>query len=286
MDREREHEATIKATTEETLRADIQAGQSPNAVSIAAGMVESFTALGHDCTERPDMLTACARWAQERIDELRREAATEAAEPDEPGTYIPLDDRPVLRQTVAGLWRGLELIRWRIRWNSVSRRIEAIDPDGVEHDWYGDGVGDHVMELLAETCAYVANGKRHPWRLNTRLEQRLVKVGAQRADDYSGAGTARYEELIAFLAPRSVGDRQTFTSAALLGYRPPDGKAFEPTGEGILDRHQRPCNMKDCQAADVRAALRATGYVACSMTISSAAGGAINIRGYVKRANG
>ena len=250
-----EIQADLDARADSEIRASIAAGAPANAWTLAGQMAEWWQEAGHDCRERPRWHREQARRCQTRIDELRREAATEP-EAAEPGTYIPLDDRPLLRQTVEGLWRGLELNHWRIRWNSVSRRVEAIDPEGEEHDWYGDGVGDHVMELLAETCAYVANGKRHPWRLNTRLEQRLVKVAAQRADDYSGAGTARYEELIAFLAPRPIGDRQTFTSAALLGYQPPDGKAFEPTGEGILDRHQRPCNMKDCQAADVRGALR------------------------------
>ena len=83
---EHQHEATIKALTEESLRAEIAAGQSVNAMSIAAGMCEAWSALGADLEGRPAMLQACARYAQERITAIRAELRVSTTDHFDPKT--------------------------------------------------------------------------------------------------------------------------------------------------------------------------------------------------------
>ena len=111
-------------------------------------------------------------------------AARVARDPDED---IPLNDRPVKPVSVKGFWAGLRLNSWAIRWNTVSRRVEASHNGGEWQSW--DLVCDDVMETLSETMCHEVAGKRHAWRIaGTHAEQRMVKVAARRAEQFNGAG--------------------------------------------------------------------------------------------------
>ena len=161
---EHEHEQTIKATTEESLRASIGAGQTPNAVSIAAGMIEAWVALGYSHSDRGGMLGAMfkahGRWASERITAIRAELYPQPANyaRDEAGLLagsraLDVDlcqcmGEPMIRES-GGEWEILTK-----RSNARERLFRALQRECVDeagHPWH-IRYRDDEFRLLVGTC--------------------------------------------------------------------------------------------------------------------------------------
>ena len=167
---EHDHEAAIKATTEQTIRASIAAGQTPTAIAVGAGMCEAWSALGADCAERPALLTACAKWAQERITAIRRELRPKPeAKPSPPN------------DSAAGLGQALEHAGVEVRFNRRNVGLEY----HIDGEWRrGERAKAVALERAAEACTNP--GRDEPYRVRggaKMVDQFLMVVADQRGDE-------------------------------------------------------------------------------------------------------
>ena len=156
------------------------------------------------------------------------------------------------------LGRGLEMVEFELSWNMTGRQVEGrstTEAEADRPDWRSfAGDRDEVMESIAMRFT---DQHGRPWRLGSRLEDRLVKVVAKR-NCRTGDGSAVFHAV------------REWASVAVSGQSCTLGDALE--GAECLNRYESAKRVPKSVYADARSALQAEGWEYRSIRVIGAGG--------------